>query len=156
MDIWRAMLAGHTCTASKKSAIAANNERSCVQRACGIAILAAGVGSIAFSAQAQNLNYLKNSPISYFQQDDVELMNKNVNEVLESSDANAKKDWSNPRTGTSGSARVLRQFTAADGAPCKRLRVFNKAPQAEGESTYTVCKYEGRGWILNPDAKPAT
>jgi hypothetical protein len=156
MRSWRRTVACDTDIAPQMTATAAINERSCMRRVCQMMLLSAAVCTVAFGAQAQNLNYLKNSPISYFQQDDVDLMNKAANEVLESSGANAKKDWSNPRTGASGSARVLSQFTATDGAPCKRLRVINKAPQAEGESTYTVCKYEGRGWILHPDAKPAS
>jgi hypothetical protein len=119
-------------------------------------LILVGSCALAVAAQAANLGYLKNSPVAYFQQADTDLMLKNANEVLDSSDPNAKKDWSNPRTGASGSAQVLGQFTASDGAPCKRLRIMNKVPQAEGEATYTVCKYSGRGWVLNPDAKPAT
>jgi hypothetical protein len=119
-----------------------------------LAMLVCGY-AIAVAAQAANLNYLKNSPVAYFQQDDTDMMMKNANAVLDSSDANAKKEWSNPRTGASGWAQVVGQFATSDGTPCKRLRLGNKAAQVEGESTYTVCKYPGRGWILNPDAKPA-
>jgi hypothetical protein len=116
------------------------------------------VGSCALAAatQAQNLNFLRNSVMANFQQDDTDLMRKNANEVLESPDANARKEWSNPRTGASGSAQVVGQFTASDAAPCKRLRLVNRAAQQHSQSTHTMCRYEGRGWILNPDAKPAT
>jgi hypothetical protein len=112
--------------------------------------------AFAVAAQAQNLNFLRNSAMSNFQQDDTDLMRKNANEVLDSSDPNAKQDWSNPRTGASGSAQVIGQFTASDGAPCKRLRLVNRAQQAHSQSTHVLCRYEGRGWILNPDAKPTT
>jgi hypothetical protein len=59
------------------------------------------------------------------------------------------------QTGSSGFAEVRSEFMAEDGAPCKRLRVANKAGGMESDATYAVCKYEGRGWLLNPDAKPA-
>ena len=119
-------------------------------------LMLVGSCALAVAAQAQNLNFLRNSVMSNFQQDDTDMMRKNVNEVLDSSDANAKKEWSNPRTGASGSAQVLDQFTASDGAPCKRLRLANRAAQRHSQSTHTMCKYQDRGWILNPDAKPAT
>ena len=110
----------------------------------------------AVGVQAQNLNFLRNSVMSNFQQDDTDMMRKNANEVLESSDPAASKEWSNPRTGASGSAEAVGQFTATDGAPCKRLRLVNRAQQQQSQSTHTMCKYKDRGWILNPDATPAT
>jgi len=119
-------------------------------------LMLAGSCVFAVAVQAQNMNFLRNSVMSNFQPDDTDMMRKNVNEVLESSDPNASKEWSNPRTGASGSAQAVGQFTASDGAPCKRLRLVNRAQQAHSQSTHVMCKYEGRGWILNPDAKPAT
>jgi hypothetical protein len=110
---------------------------------------------IPLTATAVNLNFLGNSPVSFFKQDDAALMRKNAMEVLESPQPNAKQSWSNPKTGASGFAEVTGQFTTADGTPCKRLRVFNKAGGMEGEATYPVCKYSGRGWVINADAQPA-
>jgi hypothetical protein len=108
-----------------------------------------------FAAYAVDPLFLKNSPVSYFKQEDVDLMMKNAREVLDSSSPTAKQAWSNPKTGASGFAEVKGQFTATDGAPCKELRVGNLYKHVSGEATYTVCKYKDRGWIVNVDAEPA-
>lgn len=107
------------------------------------------------AARAANLSFLRNSPLSYFQKEDVDLMMKNARAVLDSTDPSAKHTWSNPRTGASGFAQVTGQFTTADGARCKRLRVFNKAKTVEGQATYPVCKSGDRDWAINADAQPA-
>jgi hypothetical protein len=82
------------------------------------------------------------------------LMRENANKVLEASDASAKQAWSNAKTGASGMAQVRGQFTAADGTPCKRLRIVNKAKGLQSDATYTVCKHGDGGWIFNADAAP--
>jgi hypothetical protein len=110
---------------------------------------------IALPAGAVNLSFLGNSPLSFFQPADVDLMRKNAQQVLDSTQPSAKQAWSNPKTGASGFAQVTGQFTTADGTQCKRLRIFNKAGGVEGEATYPVCKYSDRGWVINADARPA-
>jgi hypothetical protein len=107
------------------------------------------------AAVAANLAFLKNSPAYYFQQEDTDLMLKHAHQVLDSADPAAKQEWSNPRTGASGLVEVRGQFTATDGAPCKRLRVANKIKNVESDAIYTVCKYPKRGWVVNVDAQPA-
>jgi hypothetical protein len=116
----------------------------------GIALLCGARGIL-----AANLNFLKDSPLMHFRQSDYDLMLKNAVAVLDSSAPNASQSWSNPKTRASGLAEVKAQFTAQDGALCKRLRVSNTAARIEGEATYTVCKHADRGWTLNPDATPA-
>ena len=107
------------------------------------------------AADSGNLDFLKKTPTYYFKPEDTELMKKNANQVLESADPAARQEWSNPKTGASGLAEVRGQFTATDGAPCKRLRVANKFKSVESDATYTVCKYPKRGWVVNADAQPA-
>jgi len=110
---------------------------------------------IPLQAVAVNLTFLGTSPVSFMQPDDVNMMRQNAEQVLESPQPNAKQTWSNPKTGASGFAQVTGQFKMADGTPCKRLRVFNRAGGMEGESTFPVCKYPDRGWVINADARPA-
>jgi hypothetical protein len=110
---------------------------------------------IPLPAVAVNLTFLGNSPVSFMQPDDVNMMRQNAEQVLESPQPNAKQTWSNPKTGASGFAQVTGQFKTADGTQCKRLRVFNRAGGMEGESTFPVCKYPDRGWVINADARPA-
>jgi hypothetical protein len=117
-------------------------------------VLIAGC-ALPFAAVGQAALFLKDSPVSHFQQADVDLMMKNAQKVLDSSSPNARQEWSNPNTGASGFAQVRGQFTATDGAPCKELRVGNQFRHMSSDSIYTVCKYKDRGWILNVDAQPA-
>jgi len=83
------------------------------------------------------------------------LMRQSALKVLDAAEPNAKESWSNPKTGASGQTEVRSQFTATDGATCKRLRILNKAKGLESDATYTACKYPDRGWVLNTDATPA-
>jgi len=107
------------------------------------------------TAYAANLSFLNNSPLAYFQPEDVDHMMENARKVLDSSDPAAKQSWSNPKTGASGYAQAKGQFTASDGSPCKRLRIMNKVKNLQNDATYTVCKYPDRGWVVNTDARPA-
>ena len=107
------------------------------------------------TAYAANLSFLNNSPLAYFQPEDVDHMMENARKVLDSSDPAAKQSWSNPKTGASGFAQARGQFTASGGVPCKRLRVMNKARNLQSDSTYTLCKTADGGWVINTDARPA-
>jgi hypothetical protein len=118
-------------------------------------LLAVALLAISFAAPAQYMNFLKSTPSAYFKGEDQALMKKNTREVLDAPEARARKEWSNPKTGSSGLAEVRSAFTATDGAPCKRLRIVNRAGGVENDATYAVCKFEGRGWLLHPDAVPA-
>jgi hypothetical protein len=111
--------------------------------------------SCAMLARASDLSFLAKSPVSYFKPADTDLMKKNAQAVLDAPESAAKQSWSNPKTGASGLAEVKAAFTTTDGTPCKRLRVVNKAKKLESEATYTFCKYQDRGWIVNADAQPA-
>lgn len=110
---------------------------------------------IPIRAIAVNPNFLGNTPLNFFQPDDFALMKKTAQEVLDSTQPNAKQSWSNPKTGASGFAQATGQFKMADGTLCKRLRIFNKAGGLENVATYPVCKYPDRGWVINADARPA-
>jgi hypothetical protein len=126
--------------------------RSLPRYLSGLALLAGCVMPLA--AHAADLTFLAKSPVSYFKQDDVDLMMKNARAALDA-DSTARQGWSNPKSGASGFAQVRGQFTAADGTPCKQLRVENKIRNVESDATYTVCKYPDRGWVINADAQPA-
>jgi hypothetical protein len=104
---------------------------------------------------AGNLDFLKDSPLMHFRQDDYDLMIKNAVAVLDAAGDKATESWRNPQTGASGLAQVRTQFTTKGGMLCKQLRVVNRARGIDGEATYTVCKSSDRGWVLAADARPA-
>jgi hypothetical protein len=109
------------------------------------------------AALAGNLTFLKGSAISRFDAEDMDLMLKNADEVLSSETANAKREWNNPKTGSSGFAEVREQFVSKDGKSCKRLRVGNKAQGTTAkEATYTLCKHDD-AWMVDSGAvRPAS
>lgn len=106
------------------------------------------------TASAGNLSFLADTPVAHFNSDDMALMRANATKVLDAPDANAKQSWSNPQTGASGLAQVRGQFTAANGTPCKRLRIANRVRGLASDATFTVCR-SADGWIFNADAVPA-
>jgi hypothetical protein len=122
---------------------------------CGAALALVAGCAVAVTAYGSNLSFLGKSPISYFKGDDMELMRQNALKVLDAAEPNARESWSNSKTGASGVAEIRSQFTATDGATCKRLRILNKAKGLESDATYTACKYPDRGWVMNTDATPA-
>ena len=107
------------------------------------------------TASAGNLNFLADTPVAHFNSDDMALMRESANKVLEAPDPNAKQEWSNARTGASGVAQVRGQFTAANGTPCKRLRIMNRVRGLRSDATYTVCRSADGDWAFNADAAPA-
>ena len=118
------------------------------------AALIAGCTEV-ITASAGNLTFLADTPVAHFNSDDMALMRESANKVLEAADANAKQSWSNTKTGASGVAQVRGQFTAANGTPCKRLRIVNRVRGLQSDATYTVCKSADGGWAFNADAAPA-
>jgi hypothetical protein len=110
---------------------------------------------ISSTALAGNLSFLQGSTISRFNAEDIDLMMKNADEVLASDAPKAKREWSNPKTGSSGFAEAVGQFTARDGKACKRLRVENRAKDTPvKQATYTLCRH-GEEWMLDSTATPA-
>ena len=123
-------------------------------RRLAAAMLIAGCTAV-ITASAGNLSFLADSPIARFNSDDRALMREAANKVLDSPDANSQESWSNPKTRASGMAQVRGQFTAANGMPCRRLRIVNRARGLESDATFTVCKSADGDWIFNADAAPA-
>jgi hypothetical protein len=117
-------------------------------------VLSACLITLSLTCSADNLRFMKSSPLAYFKGDDYALMQKNATATLDSTDEHAKHEWRNSETGSSGLAEVRSEFTNTDGVLCKRLRIVNRAGGMESDATYAVCKYEGRGWLLHPDAVP--
>jgi surface antigen len=106
-------------------------------------------------AGANNLSFLDKATVARFKEQDVKLLMETVDRVLASADAKAALSWSNPKTGNSGDISTVTQFTSTDGHPCKRLRVLNRAKTMENTAEHTVCQVPDRGWLLNPEARPA-
>lgn len=108
------------------------------------------------ATQAANLGFLNDSPMSYFNDEDVRLLREAALKVLENKSSRTKESWTNPATGHSGRVESRGAFTAEGGLACRRLRLSNRAKGMEGQATYTVCKDAEKGWMINPAAQPAS
>ena len=104
---------------------------------------------------AGNLSFLDKSLVSNFKEQDMKLLMESVDKALDSADPRATGSWSNAKTGNSGEVAVTGQFTSTDGHACKNLNVVNRTPKLQDKADYILCQVPGRGWLLNPAARPA-
>jgi surface antigen len=110
----------------------------------------------AFSAMAQSeFGFLKQSPVSFFNDHDFDLMKAAATEVLGGGGVGTAKSWRDPDNGNSGSIKLLAAFSSADGRSCKRLRIENHAKGMSGVYTTNVCRSESGPWLIDPEAVPA-
>jgi hypothetical protein len=112
--------------------------------------------SIAFAgllpalAAAQNVGFLKDAAVSYFDEKDVAMLLETVDAALDEQQTHAIREWKNPGTGNSGKAEVLGPVKSAAGTQCKHLRITNVAHNGvSGRSSYTFCK-ETDKWMIVP------
>jgi hypothetical protein len=103
---------------------------------------------------AQNMGFLKDSAVSYFDDDDVAMMMQNVDAALNDEKIPVTREWKNSASGHSGKAEVLSAFKNGDGIPCKRVRFSNVARNGvAGSSAYTFCKQMQKWMIATKDSK---
>jgi len=84
--------------------------------------------------------------LAHFREDDFARMMQNATEVLDSDSPGAKREWSNPKTSSSGFAEVRGGAFAIEGAVCRRLRLANKAEGFTAEGIYVACKQHNGQW----------
>jgi surface antigen len=107
-------------------------------------------------AQAGNLGFLNQAPVSHFSDEDMRLLKEAVGQAMQDENSRAKKTWANADTGNSGEIESWGTFKTAAGVTCKRVRVTSHAKGGiNGKGTYTVCQDAERGWVVDPTAKPA-
>jgi surface antigen len=98
---------------------------------------------------AQNVGFLKDSAVSYFSDQDVEMMMKSADDALDDDDVRAKREWTNAASGNSGKAEVLKAFKNSAGASCKRLQFSHLVHNGvTGRSAYTFCKHADK-WMID-------
>lgn len=123
-----------------------------LEPAIALLILVGSLGSV--TAMAGNLGFLKDSPVSYFSEEDTAQMMNAATDALNDSAPRPKREWKNPTTGNSGQLEVLRSFKLADGTACRTLQVSNQAKGIESRATYPLCKAADGTWIIRAGAKP--
>ena len=119
--------------------------RTCKSLSLIIAIAAAGLPML---SAATGLGFLNNTPLSFFTQQDFDLMRDAVKTVLEDPNPTTVREWLNPKNQYSGKIEGLGAFQSSDGLPCRKLRVSTQARGIESAATYPVCRTASDEWQL--------
>ena len=109
-------------------------------------ILLVGV-SIAIGAgpaAAQNVGFLNDSPMSRMNREDTALLMRNYQQALDSLPDGHTNTWTNPKTGSTGTATPLKT-TQEKGMTCRLLEITNHAGGLSGRSEWNFCKTK-EGW----------
>jgi len=97
---------------------------------------------------AAGLGFLRNTPLSYFTDEDMKLMREAAQAVLADTSSEASREWKNPKTGYSGQIRSLGKYTSSDGLECRRLKLGTQAKGIENEQTLAVCQASDGEWRI--------
>jgi 17 kDa common-antigen outer membrane protein len=134
---------------------ASSNKHILVPGTLTMAAMAMAIMLLPQASLAGNLSFLSDSVVSKFKPEDMKLLMDSVDKTLDAAEPHASGSWSNAKTGNSGTVAVTGQFTSTDGHACKNLNVLNRTPTMQGTAQYILCQVPGRGWLLNPAARPA-
>lgn len=107
----------------------------------------------AATSQAQNLNFLRESPIAWLDDNDEAILRATIDAVLEAPDGTAT-DWQNPATGANGRVQVVDTHEAF-GTTCRRLTMRNEARGRKGGGTYRLCLAKDGNWKFAANDDPA-
>ena len=96
-----------------------------------------------------NLQFLDDSPISKFNDKDVEIMLDTLTDALENAGDGVEVRWENTETGHHGSITPLNKITQ-DGMDCRRVDLQNVAEPFNGGVRYLLCKHDDGEWRVEP------
>lgn len=94
---------------------------------------------VSAATYATNVNFLSNTAMSNFTQDDWAIFNSTQQKVLNSGKANVTIEWKNPKSGSHGTMTPSAE-TRQNGMVCRKLTIVNVARLVKGEGVYTYCK----------------
>jgi len=109
---------------------------------------------ITATAHAGNVRFLKDSAISKMTDADLELLRSSARNVLEYAADGESRRWENSQTGAKGVLTPLTTFDR-DGAPCRKLEVFNEVKGVAGRSVFDFCRQADGTWKVPVQAPAA-
>jgi len=96
-------------------------------------------------ALASNLGFLRDTPMSYFNDADMKLFRETLARTLSEGKDNEAHRWDNPKTKSSGEITPLKTETSP-GKMCREVQIVNTAKGQTAKSVYTFCKEQGGDW----------
>jgi surface antigen len=111
----------------------------------GCVLLASG------AAQAANLGFLNNTPITYMKQRDLQILNKAAHTALDTKQDGESLDWNNE--GAGNPVAVDGKLTPSDtdkkgDRTCRKLTMVAHAKGQTQTWAPTICKTDGGKWAL--------
>jgi surface antigen len=109
-------------------------------------LMAPGLLAIALAAAASNLNFMKDSPFTHFNEQDQKLFKQMLVETLEQGAVGEVRRWSNPKTTAAGEMSVLKTFERG-ALPCRTVSISNVAKGRTSSGSYSLCKQATGKWV---------
>ena len=103
---------------------------------------------VALPAAASNLDFLQDTPLSEFSDEDRKLFAATLAQTLSEADDNEVRKWSNPATKFGGEITPLRTRTRGDTV-CRDVAIVNTAKARTEKSVYTYCREREGEWRLS-------
>lgn len=107
-------------------------------------LLLLSIASPSFSIQ---WNWLKDTPVARFNDDDWALLKSTGTELLDNGQKGDLVEWRNDESGNYGIIKIV-ESGEHEGKPCHRVSFFNAAPDygLSGRAVHTLCKQEDGVW----------
>jgi surface antigen len=102
-------------------------------------MLATGA-SLSAPALAQNYGFMRDTPVSRFNKEDMRLHNQAAQAALDAPELGKPVAWNNSKSGNSGSATA----TASKRDGCRMLTVETKASIGSARNEFHLCKIDGK------------
>ncbi len=101
----------------------------------------------AIPALASYIDLLKDSPSTYFTEEDRAIFVETLNDTLNNSVDGETRSWSNSNTKASGEMTVLMTFDR-NGLSCRTLSIVNNADDLTATRKFTFCRTEPGIWKI--------
>jgi hypothetical protein len=123
----------------------------CVRRAYGgmpstvVFVLCVWVASA--PVYSVGLRFLKEAPVSFFNEEDRRLLKEAVHRTLEKVPDGEISSWQNPATESAGVMKPIRTYQD-NGTRCRTLEILNRAAGRTRETEFDFCKQPDGKWKL--------
>ena len=101
---------------------------------------------VCMSAFAQNIMFMRDSPIAHLNSDDRTILRETIDKALQSPDGTVI-EWSNPESGSKGRVKVLDTHQDPTlNTMCRNVRARNEARGRRADGIYRLCRSEDGKW----------
>jgi hypothetical protein len=121
--------------------------------AAGGCVMLLIVGMWSACALALDLDFLRDTPITYLTETDKVLQRDAALYVLEHTESDATREWSNPLTGFTGRIEGKGDWISADGQRCRKIKLVAQAKGAESVFVLPLCKDAAGEWFIGSGLK---